>query len=250
MEKRKIKVLGMADTRTKKKDTKRVHSDYVYIWSGVDQKEHAKHGVGFLLHPETAKNLLDTQQISERIILIKLRQTQKIINYVQIYAPCNDSYSDEEKDKFFETISDTINNIPDNEELTVMGDFNGKVGQRRDPWTKHLGPFSDNTGTCNYNGNLILELCAEHELVIANTLFQHRQSQITTWYKWNNLDVCSQIDFVLVRTKMISTLRDTRVIPNAELDTDHRPIITTRTQKQKRQVIKIKQKQIRQAEKE
>lgn len=232
MEKRKIKVLGMADTRTKKKGTKKVHSDYVYIWSGVDQKEYAKHGVGFLLHPETAKNLLDTQQISERIILIKLRQNQSVINYVQIYAPCNDSYSDEEKDKFFETVSDTINNIPDNEELMIMGDFNGKVGQRRDPWTKHLGPFSDNTATCNYNGNLILELCAEHELVIANTLFRHRQSQIITWYKWNNLDVCSQIDFVLVRTKMRSTLRDTRVIPNAELDTDHRPIITIRTQKQ------------------
>ncbi|GFR90790.1 craniofacial development protein 2 [Elysia marginata] len=115
-----------------------------------------------------------------------------------IYAPCNDSYSDEEKDKFFETISDTINNIPDNEELMAMGDFNGKVGQRGDPWTKHLGPFSDNTATCNYNGNLILELCAEHELVIVNTLFEHRQSQIITWYKWNNLDVCSQIDFVLV----------------------------------------------------
>ena len=46
MEKRKIKVLGMADTRTKKKGTKKVHSDYVYIWSGVDQKEYAKHGVG------------------------------------------------------------------------------------------------------------------------------------------------------------------------------------------------------------
>ncbi|GFS06435.1 hypothetical protein ElyMa_002965500 [Elysia marginata] len=26
-----------------------------------------------------------------------------------------------------------------------MGDFNGKAGQRRDSWTKHLGPFSDNT---------------------------------------------------------------------------------------------------------
>ncbi|GFR92318.1 endonuclease-reverse transcriptase [Elysia marginata] len=147
MEKRKFKVLEMADTRTKMKGTKRVHSDYVYIWSGVDQKEHAKHGVGFLLHPETAKNLLDTQQISERIILIKLHQNQKVINYVQIYAPCNDSYSDEEKDKFFETFSDTMNNIPDNEKLMVMGDFNGKVGQRRDPWTKHLGPFSDNTTT-------------------------------------------------------------------------------------------------------
>ncbi|GFS16391.1 WD repeat-containing and planar cell polarity effector protein fritz homolog [Elysia marginata] len=66
-------------------------------------------------------------------------------------------------------------------ELMVMGDFNGKVGQRRDPsWTKHLGPFGDNTATCNNNSNLILELCAEHELVIANTLFQHRQSQIIT----------------------------------------------------------------------
>ena len=46
-----------------------------------------------------------------------------------MYAPCNDSYSDEDKDSFFEKLSDTINNIKEQDGLYVMGDFNGRVGE-------------------------------------------------------------------------------------------------------------------------
>ena len=90
------------------------------------------------------------------------------------------------------------------------------------------------------HGNHVLELCAEHDLIITNTFYQHRETQIYTWYKWNNIDVSSQIDFTLARSRMRCNIRDSRAIPNAGLDTDHRPVITTLVIEKKRKVTKKK----------
>ena len=233
MTQNKITILGIADTRKKETGTKQIHDNCVLIWSGVRREDRAKHGVGFVIHHEKAKDLVHTEFISERLLKIGIREGNKINNYIQVYAPCNDSYSDEEKDNFFEQLSDTINNIPENEDLYIIGDFNGRVGERRAPWTKHLGPHSDHRTPCNYNGNHILELCAAHDLFITNTFFEHRASQVYTWYKWSDINVSSQIDFTLVRTRMRSHISDSRAIPNAGLDTDHRPVITTLTTQKK-----------------
>ena len=196
--------------------------------------------MGFIIQRDKAKNLVNTEFISERLLKISIREGNKINHYIQVYAPCNDSYSDEDKDSFFEKLSDTINNIKEQDDLYVMGDFNGRVGVRRTPWTKHLGPHSDHRTPCNYNGNHVLELCAEHDLIITNTFYQHRETQIYTWYKWNNIDVSSQIDFTLARSRMRCSIRDSRAIPNASLDTDHRPVITTLVIEKKRKITKKK----------
>ena len=92
---------------------------------------------------------------------------------------------------------DTINTTPDTEQLIVMGNFKGRVGKRRAPWEKRLGPHSDTNTECNYNGEQLLALCAEHGLWIANTFYEHRYSQRQTWYMWNDLNVSSQIDLIL-----------------------------------------------------
>ena len=186
---RKIPILGISDTRKKGKGTKEIDSNFVLIWSGVSKEQRAVHGVGFIVHHNKTKDIVNTEYISERIVKVGIREGNKITNYIQVYAPCNDSYSDKEKDSFFEKLSDTINCIPDVEDLYVMGDFNGRVGERRTPWKKHLGPYSDHKTICNYNGNHVLELCAEHELFVTNTFFQHRATQIYTWYKWNYITV-------------------------------------------------------------
>ncbi|CAH1268800.1 Hypp3992 [Branchiostoma lanceolatum] len=181
MNRRRITVMGPADCRRKGKGCKEIHSNNVLIWSGVEQHQRAKHGVAFILHPDTAKNLTDTAYISERVIRMTIREKDRITNYIYVYAPCNDSYSDQEKDDFFEEVSDSLSQL--------------------------------------------LSLCAEHDLVIANTLFQHRRSHTQTWYRWNDLITTSQIDFILTRTTRRNRVHDARVIPNAGLDTDHRPVV-------------------------
>ena len=88
----------------------------------------------------------------------------------------------------------------------------------------------------------ILELCAQHDSVITNTFFQHRATQIYTWYKWNDINVSSQIDFILARSRTRSKITDSKAIPNACMDTDHRPIITTFSSQKKKRPTKKKER--------
>ncbi|XP_012945971.1 uncharacterized protein LOC106013819 [Aplysia californica] len=122
---------GNSDSRRKGTGIKQILEDYVLIWSCGDGTTRATHGVDFILHPDTAKNVLETEFISERIIKIRVRGEQKISNFTQAYAPCNDSCSEEQKEDFFEKMADTMGTVTDREELIVMGNFNGRVGKRR-----------------------------------------------------------------------------------------------------------------------
>ena len=58
--------------------------------------------------------------------------------------------------------------------------------------------------------------------------------------KRDNIDVSSQIDLTLARSRMRCNIRDSRAIPNAGLDTDHRPVITTLVTEKKRKITKKK----------
>ena len=60
---------------------------------------------------------MNAEFISERLLKISIREGNKVNHYIQVYAPCNDSYSDEDKDFFFEKLSDTINNIKEQDDL-------------------------------------------------------------------------------------------------------------------------------------
>ena len=48
-----------------------------------------------------------------------------------------------------------------------------------------------------------------------------------TWYKWNNLECKSQIDFILTKRNNRRRITDARVIPNMCADTDHKAVIIT-----------------------
>lgn len=123
--------------------------------------------------------------------------------------------------------------------------INGRVGRRRTPWEPYLGPHSDTATECNYNGEHVLNLCAEYQLFVTNTFYQHKLSQVYTWYRWNDLQTASQIDFILTRIAKRPQIRDSRAIPNAGLDTDHRPVILSLGDPQKRR-MKKKEKQVEQ----
>lgn len=216
-------ILGLADIRRKGNGSKKVHRGYMFIYSGGTA---AKNGVGFLLHPDLAECILEINNISDRIVTLKIKIEEQIETFIQIYAPCNDSYTEDEKDEFFDELSEEITKVDDSSILYVMGDFNGRVGINRKDYEQFLGPHAVEHER-NGNGQRILELCSQHQLFITNTFYEHRDSQKYTWYKWNDNTIKSQIDYILTRTKGRYTILDSKVIPNGLCDTDHKIVILT-----------------------
>ena len=79
MKKWKTLIMGISDCRLKGNGTRQIYGNYVLTWSGVHPGLKATHGVGFIMHPDIAKNVLETNFISERIIKIKMKCGQKSV---------------------------------------------------------------------------------------------------------------------------------------------------------------------------
>ena len=83
---------------------------------------------------------------------------------VSAYAPTMTN-PDEVKDKFYDDLDSVISAA----KLILLGDFNARVGTDHQTWEGVIG--SEGVGKCNSNGLLLLRKCAEHKLLITNTVF-------------------------------------------------------------------------------
>ena len=82
--------------------------------------------------------------------------------------------------------------------LILLEDFNARMGTDQQIWEGVIGP--EGIGKCNSNGLLLLKKCAEHELLIPNTVFRLPTRNKTSWMHprskhWH------LIDYVIVRRR-------------------------------------------------
>ena len=92
---------------------------------------------------------------------------------------------DKVKDKLYDDLDSVISAILRTDKLSLLGDFNAKVGIDHQIWEGVIG--SEGVGKCNSNGLLIFRKCAEHELLITNTVFRlptHKTSWKHPRYKY------------------------------------------------------------------
>ena len=77
---------------------------------------------------------------------------------------------DEVKDKFYNDLDDVISATPRTDKLILLGDCNASVGTDHQTWEGVIGP--EGVGKCNSSGFLFLRKCAEHDVIITNTVFR------------------------------------------------------------------------------
>ena len=68
-----------------------------------------------------------------------------------------------------------------NVRLLLIGDFNARIGRENDKWPLVLGKHG--IGKCNSNGELLLALCSEFELIVTNTMFKQKDERKTTSFQ-------------------------------------------------------------------
>ena len=198
---------------------------YTFFWSGRKPEERREAGVGFAVKTALVSKLEGPPTgVNDRLMTLRLplSRGQKFATIVSAYAPTMTN-PDEIKDKFYEDLNSVINAVPNADKLIILGDFNARVGSDNISWEGVIGKHG--VGNCNSNGLLLLQTCAEHGLLITNTIFCLPTRNKTSWSHprskhWH------LIDYAIVRKRDRQDVRITKAMCGAECWTDHRLILS------------------------
>ena len=91
------------------------------------------------------------------------------------------SYDDSEVDEFYTEFRSLVDQTSKQDILVVQGDWNAKVEEdAQEDWGEVCGTFC-NTET-NDRGHKLLDFATYNNLVLANTLGNHKPSRRWTWH--------------------------------------------------------------------
>ncbi|KAK3515143.1 hypothetical protein QTP70_007459 [Hemibagrus guttatus] len=155
------------------------------------------------------------------------------------YAPIN-AAAEEDKDQFYSTVQAALEDIPGHDVLLLMGDFNARVGSNNLDRERIMGRHGE--GKCTENGERLIDLCEENNLVIGGTLFQHKTIHKLTWTSPDG-KTRSQIDHIIINGKWRRSLQDVRVMRHADAGSDHNLVVAKLTLKLRKAKIGDKRSQ-------
>ncbi|XP_048578500.1 craniofacial development protein 2 [Nematostella vectensis] len=216
-----VDIAALSETRLANYDSM-VDCGYTFFWSGKTEEERRESGVGFAIRNQITRIMEeDPTPVSDRIITMRLPLEKRVYaTVISVYAPTLTN-PDENKEQFYSQMREVLSKVPKKDKLIVTGDFNARVGCEHEKWEGVLGHHG--IGKCNSNGELLLTLCAEHSLVITNTIFRHKEHHKVTWMHprskhWHLLD------YMITRKKDLNDILDTRVMRGADCATDHQMV--------------------------
>ena len=191
--------------------------EYTFYWSGKPNGERREAGVGFAIKRDIVTKLTEMPHpVSDRIMTMRIPLTKdRNATIVSAYTPTMTN-PEENKETFYSQLKGTLRNIPSTDKLLLIGDFNSRIGRENDKWPSALDKYG--IGKCNSNGELLLALCTEFDLIVTNTMFKQKDAHKTTWTHPRSRHG-HMIDFIITRCrdKICSTL----IMRGANCGTDH-----------------------------
>lgn len=193
---------------------------HAIFFSGNDST--SRNGVAFIVPKQLKNCVIGYEPINDRILSIKLKASPVNLNIVQVYAPTT-SASDDTVDKFYRELETAISKIPSRETLMIVGDFNAKIGENSHQLSNCVGKFG--LGQRNERGERLIQFVADNNMVISNTVFQHHPRRLYTWTSPDG-QYRNQIDYILVRSRWRTSIRNVHTLPGADCGSDHQLLIS------------------------
>ncbi|XP_070543804.1 craniofacial development protein 2-like [Ptychodera flava] len=104
---------------------------YTFFWKGKAQDERREYGVGFAVKTSLLPMIEPPTDGTERLLSLRLNSRNGPVNFVAVYAPTLNS-SPEAKDQFYSELDRFIGQLPQTEDIYLLGDFNARVGTDHD----------------------------------------------------------------------------------------------------------------------
>ncbi|XP_068599205.1 uncharacterized protein [Brachionichthys hirsutus] len=212
-----IDIAALSETRLADEgQLKEEKGGYTFFWKGKPANEPRIHGVGFAIKNCLINHLHELPVgVSERLMTVRLTTV------ISADAPTLDA-QDEVKEAFSSDLDKILSEVPKEDKLILLGDFNARVGRNHHLWRGTLG--RGGVGNTNSNGLLLLTKCSEHNLAITNTLFRQRTKFKTSWMHPRS-KLWHLIDYIIVHSKDRRDVINTRAMTGADnCWTDHRLI--------------------------
>jgi len=162
---------------------------------------------------------LDAISKKDKMISVYFQGKSFNIMVMQVYAPTRNA-EEAEVEWFYKDLQDLLELTPKKDVLFIIWDWNAKVGSQERPGV--TGKFG--LGVPNDAGKMLIELCQENALVIANTLFQQHKRRLYTWTSPDGQHQ-NQIDYILCSQRWRSSIQSTKTRPGADCGSDHELLI-------------------------
>ena len=215
MERYQLDILGISECRWTGAGRLKMDIGCTVVYSGDEQRHEG--GVAIMMSQQAVKSLMEWTPVSKRIIVARFFSRFRKVSIIQVYAPHNEKL-DEEKDQFYQELQEVIDGCNKNDIIIVMGDLNAKVGEDNQGYKRAMGTHG--MGIQNNNGERLCEFCMMNGLVIAGTLFPHKEIHKATWVSADG-NVKNQIDHLLIKGAWRSSVLDCRVQRGADTNSDH-----------------------------
>lgn len=214
-----LEVLVVAETKKKGEGEVKLMNGHTLVYSGVPENKRAVEGVGCIINKKLVKNIVKWKGWSERILSIELLIDKEKITIVAVYGP-NENDKKEVKDKFWEELSRVTEASMG--QVFVAGDFNSRVGVRKDETEFVLGKHGEVVR--NSNGDRMIDYCIINNLVIMNTFFEHKNVHKFTREVHGRKEK-SIIDYILTEKQNRKVVKNVRVRRGAEIYSDHHLLV-------------------------
>lgn len=155
--------------------------------------------------------------MTPRLCKIRLKGPFANFSVINAHAPTEDK-DDIDKDQFYEDLNYLLASCPKNDIEIILSDMNAKIG-RKSGFKPTIRMFSLHEES-NDNGTSVIHLAAEHNMVIASTMIDHKNIHKKT-LKSPDRKTFNQIDHVLIDARHLSNILGVKSRRGANFDTDH-----------------------------
>jgi exonuclease III len=150
-------------------------------------------------------------------------ELEEKISLIQIYAPTQDS-EEIEKDIFYNLLQQMVEKAREYaRHVVVMRDWNARIGDQID---RRCGTIAQYPAESIYNGNgdKIINVCIDNDILIGNTFLPHKKVQKIT-FEAERGGASSTIDYITYSQTVRYAVNDVRVYRSAELNTENKLLI-------------------------